>query len=414
MQENGTHMPSDMSIVVVESDRRTLHDVADCLKSFGGISGTLAMAPTFQEGIKHIHSDVAQIFFLEVIEIEQGVKEITSLVRQYPQMTVIVTATEKNPDWILRLIRAGASEYLTKPIDTAEMVASLQRVVRLHQQKNETHRTRGTVISCYNPSGGMGTTTLAVNLAASLAAHREKVILVDLNLSCGDVASFLDLTPRYTLASVTAGRGLIDTNFLKSVIVTHASGVHVLCAPHDLGETARIQPEQLRDVIAVLQSTYNYVILDTGGQLSGSNQTVFECSDLILFITLLSLPALKNAKRYLAAINNEVPGSGKVRLLINRYFPKDDIKISDAEKVLNIKAFATVPNAYQDVKTSINKGVPLVTCFPASPLRKAMDDLVKKISMEKISSDRAVLRDSSFRTSGTRGDLTWHSEINIQ
>jgi pilus assembly protein CpaE len=107
-----------------------------------------------------------------------------------------------------------------------------------------------------------------------------------------------------------------------------------------------------------------------------------ESSDRILFVTLLNLPALKNAKRYLAAMNDEGLGSNKVKLIINRHISKDDIKVADAEKVLNTKAYMTVPNAYFDVKTSINKGVPLVTCCPQSPVTKAMKNLARQLILD--------------------------------
>jgi len=375
-------MASQLSIVLLESDNSAKNDIAAVLKSFADNVGKFTQAPNFQEMIKFIQPGEPHIVFLEVKEIEQGVRETSFLVSRFPQTTVIVTATEKNSDWILRLIRAGAVEYLTKPINAEELTVAIHKVTRLSAQNHETVRNKGTVLSVYNPSGGMGTTTVAVNLAASLAALGENVVLIDLNLCSGDVATFLDLTPRYTLSSVTARLGYVDASFLRSVIVTHSSGVHVLCAPVDLGEADRIQPEQIREVIAVLRGIFTYTIIDTSGQLFGCNLATFESSDRILFVTLLNLPALKNAKRYLAAMNNEGLGSDKVKLIINRQNPKDDIKVADAEKVLTAKAYLTVPNAYSDIKTSINRGLSLGACAPRSPVTKAIEDLARQVTMD--------------------------------
>jgi len=375
-------MASKLSIVLLESDNSTRNDITAVLNSFADTIGKLNEAPNFQEGVKFFQPGEPQIVFLEVTEIEQGVRETSFLVSRFPRTTVIVTATEKNPDWILRLIRAGASEYLTKPIIAEDLTVVLHKVTRLQAQHNEPVGKKGTVLSVYNPSGGVGTTTIAVNLAASLAALRENVVLVDLNLCCGDVTTFLDLTPRYTLSSVSAKRGFVDASFLRSVLVPHSSGVHVLCAPVDLGEADRIQPEQIREVIDVLRGMFTYTIIDTGGQLFGCNLATFESSDRILFVTLLTLPALKNAKRYLAAMNNEGLGADKVKLIINRQIPKDDITVADAEKVLNTKALLTVPNTDMDIKTSINKGQPLVTCSPRSPVTKALEDLARRITLD--------------------------------
>ncbi len=381
-------MTPELSIILRESDTGAINDIAAVLKTFDGSVGKPAVAADFQEVLALIKNGEPHVIFLEVTDVEQGVIETTSLVSRFSQTTVIVTATEKNSDWILRLIRAGASEYLTKPIIPSELAAAIHKVTRLRAQNNESSGQKGTVIAVYNPSAGMGTTTIAVNLAASLSARGEKVVLVDLNLFSGDVTAFLDLTPRYTLASITSRPGQVDASFLRSVIVPHSSGVHVLCGPVDLGEADRIQPGQLRDVIAVLQGIYSYTIIDAGGQLFGCNLATFESSDKVLFVTLLNLPALKNAKRYLAAMSSEGLGPDKVKLIINRHLPKDDIKVADAEKVLNTRTYLTVPNAFADVKTAINKGVPLTVCNPRSPVMKAMDDLAKQIHLD--TADRSI------------------------
>jgi len=375
-------MTSKLSIVLLESDNSAKNDIAAALKTIDTNVGKLSVADNFQEGIRIIQACEPQIVLLEVKEVDQGVKETAFLVSRFPQATVIVTATEKNPDWILRLIRAGAGEYLTKPIVAAELVAAIHKVTRLHAQNSEPASNRGTVITVYNPSGGMGTTTTAVNLAASLADQGEKTVLVDLNLCNGDVTTFLDLSPRYTLSSVTTRQGHVDASFLKSVIVQHSSGMHVLCGPMELGEAAGIQPQQLREIIAVLRSIFTYTIIDSGGQLSSCNLATMESSDRILFVTLLNLPALKNTQRYLAAMSREGLGSDRVKLVVNRYISKDEIKVADAEKVLNTKAYLTVPNAYLDVKTSINKGVPLAGCAPRSAVTKAIENLARQLIQE--------------------------------
>ncbi len=376
-------MMPKLSIILMESDIRAKNDIAAVLKSFDGAIGTLTAAANFQEGITLIQAGEPQIVFLEVTEVEQGVKEIGFLVSRFPQTTVIVTAPEKNSDWILRLIRAGASEYLTKPIITEELTAAIYKVSRLHERTKEQAASTGTAIAVYNPTGGMGTTTIAVNLAAALAEQGKSVVLVDLNFSSGDVTTFLDLTPRYTLATIIARRGHVDASFLKSVIITHPSGLHVLCAPLGLGEADNMQTEQLREVITVLKSIFAYTIIDCGGPLFGYNLATFESSDQILFVTLLNLPALKNAKRYLAAMSSEGLRDTKVKLIVNRLIPKDDIKVADAEKILSTKVFMTVPNAYMDVKTAINRGEPLVTSSPRSPVTKAMQDLARQVMAVK-------------------------------
>ena len=234
----------------------------------------------------------------------------------------------------------------------------------------------------------MGTTTIAVNQAATLAASGGSVALVDLNLSSGDTTAFLDLAPRYNLTNVTDKMGQLDASFLRSVLVPHSSGVQVLNGPADLGDADLIRPEQIREVIAILQTIFEYIIIDTGGSLFGCNLATFNLSERILYTTVLSLPALKNAKRYLMAMDREGLRTDRVKLVVNRHHPKDDIKLTDAEKILATSVYLTVPNAYADVRTSINKGVPLVSCCPRSPVAKAIEDLARQLTQETIHRDK--------------------------
>ncbi len=384
-------MQPSLSFVIIDSDRHSRNAIEEVLKTFADarVYGSVA---DFQDGLNLIQKAPPAVVILEARDLENGIEELKYLLSKFPGIAVFITAHENNADWILRMIRAGAGEYLTKPIVAAELLDAVNKVSRLHNLRSGHTSKKGTAISVYNPSGGMGTTTIAVNLAATLAARGEKVALIDLNLFSGDVAAFLDLAPRYNLANVTAKTGQIDASFLRNVIVPHSSGVHVLNGPVNLGDADRILPEQLQEVIGILQTIFAYTIIDTGGQLFGCNMATFDCSDRILFTTLLNLPALKNAKRYLAAMDNEGFGANKVKLVINRHIPKDDIKLADAEKILNTKAYQTVPNAYADARTSINRGEPLISCYPKSPVTKAMDELARQLMQEETVKDKAVLQ----------------------
>ncbi len=121
-------------IVLLESDGAAKHQITSALNSLDAGIGRISAASSFQEGVRFIQPGEPNIVFLEVNDIEQGARETAFLVSQYPQVTVIITATEKNPDWILKLIRAGASEYLTKPIVADELKEALVNVARLHLQ----------------------------------------------------------------------------------------------------------------------------------------------------------------------------------------------------------------------------------------------------------------------------------------
>jgi pilus assembly protein CpaE len=386
-------MTSKLTIFLIEKDISTRNDITSVLNSNKVEVGKLVSAADLQEGIRLFQNDEPHIVFLQVRDIEQGVRETAYLVSRFPQATVIVTATEKNPDWILNLVRAGAAEYLTKPVIAAELMAALYKITRQHVLKTDPVVSNGTVISLYNPSGGMGTTTIAVNLAASLAEKGETVALLDFNLCSSDISPFLDLSPRYTLSNVAARQGNFDASFLNSILVRHSSGMHVLCGPDDIEEASAIRTEHIRETVSILKSLFSFTIVDTGGQLFGYNLELFKSSDLVLYVAQLNVPVLNNAKRHLSCMINEGLSSSRVKLIINRQLSKDEIKVSDAEKILNTRAYKVFPNAYFDVKTSINKGVPLVTSNPRSIFAKAVEELAGElIRNDKGKSKSAMLR----------------------
>ena len=375
-------MRPQITAILIDSDVNSSKQIQETLRGFEGGVRLLAVASDLQAGMKVIQASAPQLVILEVKDVERGAREVEFLLSGNQQGAVFVTSDQKSPDWILRLIRAGAGEYLTRPVSASELNAALNKVAKLQGVKSGPAGKRGEVISVYNPCGGVGTTTIAVNLATALAGQGLSTALMDLNLFGGDISAFLDLTPHYTLSSVMPKMGEVDASFLRSIIMPHPCGVQVLDGPINLGEASRITPELLQEVISVLRTMFDYTVIDTGGELFGCNLATFDQSDQILFAMVLSVPGLRNAKRYLSALAGEGFGPGRVKLVLNRYLPKDEIRISDAEKVLGFKTYHTLPNSYTEVRISINKGVPLVRHLPKSPFSKAMELLAGQLRLD--------------------------------
>lgn len=372
-------MPPTLTIVIIDPDRGSRDAVKSIVSPYADKIVITGSVESIQEGLRTIQSTNPIVTILAVNDLEQGIRDIQSIFNVSEQHTVFVTTTEKNPDWILKLMRAGADEYLLKPLDNIELLEALQKIGRLHIERSPKSEStpKGKVISVYNPIGGMGTTTIAVNLAAALAKDNNKVALVDLNFFSGDVTTFLDMSPRYTLSSLTSNVHRIDAGFLMSVMTRHSSGVYILSEPLDVDETADITPEQIQRILVDLKNIFSYIVVDAGGQLHGANQLAFDNSDQIIFNTVLTLPALKNTNRYLQALKKHGIESARIKLVVNRYLARSDIKVEDAEKVLNHKIFMTIPNAYVDVIDSINKGEPLISLNPRSPITKVIMNMAE-------------------------------------
>ena len=373
-------MPQHLSVLIIDNDREARQTIELLVEPVSDRVKICSSVADFGEGMHIIQSVKPLVVILGVSELETGLRQVRELLACFPRTSVFVATTQKNPDWILSFIRSGADEYLLKPIDKTELFEAFQKVGNLLLSNNNDHPAEdGRIITVYNPIGGMGTTSIAVNLAAAMVKHDNKVALVDLNLSGGDVATFLDVTPRYTLSSVTSNLNRLDASFLMSVMSRHSSGIYLLSEPLEVDETLAITPEQIQRILAFLKKVFTYVVIDTGGQLAGINETVFKHSDMILFNTVLNLPALGNARRYLSAMDKRGFNHDRTRLVVNRHIPKADIKIQDAEKILGRAVYAVIPNDYADMVASINRGEPIISHSPRSPVSKAIRDLAEKV-----------------------------------
>jgi pilus assembly protein CpaE len=372
-------MPSQFSIVIIDKDRESRDAMVSTLKPYADSITLAGSVDNLTDGSLIIQNSSPNVVILGVDNLEQGIKDVQQITVKHPRVSVIACSSDKNVEGFLGIMRAGAVEYLLRPIGQEELKQTLQKVGRflLPTPLVETHA--GQIIAVYNPIGGMGTTTVAVNLAAALAQDGSKVALVDLNLDAGDVNTFLNVNPTYTLSSVTSNLERLDANFLMGVMNRHPSGPYVLTEPLEVDDAVSITPEQVQRVLELLRSIFHYVIVDCVGQLAGCNIPIFRSANRILFTTTLSLPALKNTKRYLSAMERKGFGDETVKLVINRYRAKSDISLKDAEKVLARSVYQAIPNEYVDVVDSINKGMPVVKLIPRSPITRAVLELAERV-----------------------------------
>ena len=375
-------MPAQFSIVIIDKDKLSREFIVSTLSPYADSITLAGSVDKLTDSVCAVQKAVPNVVFLGVEDIQQGIKDVQYITGKYPMVSVIACSSEKNSEWILALMRAGAVEYLLHPITQEELKQSLQKVGRFLFKTPSEEPPAGEILAVYNPIGGMGTTTVAVNLAAALAEGGTKVALVDLNLGSGDVNTFLNVDQTYTLSAVTSNIERLDANFLMSVMTRHASGPFVLTEPLEVDEAVSITPQQVERTLEFLKGIFRYVIVDCVGQLAGCNMAIFGSSDLILFTTILSLPALKNTKRYRTAMERKGFGSDRTKLVINRYLPKSDIQIEAAEKVLGWSVYQSIPEENTAVVDSINKGMPVVKLLPRSPVSKAIQRLADRVKSE--------------------------------
>ncbi|GFO64452.1 P-loop NTPase [Geomonas paludis] len=374
---------------VVDSDADATAHIRQMLGSMADNVRLLGAARTLQEGLQDIQTCHPNIVLLEVKDLERGAKETEFLLSRCPNSATFVSSATLSPEWILKLIRAGASEYLSRPVSASELADAVRKVAKSHAVSSSSVGHKGEIFAVYHPSGGVGTTTVAVNLAATLAVRGYSTALMDLNFCGADVSAYLDLTPRYTMACMVPKAGQVDANFLKSIMMPHSCGVEILDGPDQPREASRIGPGLIQETLALLRTCFDYTVIDTGGELSEKNLAAFELSDRVLFTTVLNIPGLRTGQRYLRALAGEGHGPERVKLVVNRHLPRDEIKVTDAEKVMGTRALHVLPNSYADLRVAITRGTPVIRCLPKSPFSKSMDQLARLLCPEKANAKTA-------------------------
>ena len=301
---------------------------------------------------------------------------IGPLAKEFPNLYILALSATREPEYALETMRAGAHDLLCKPVREVDFSIAIEKAQKGRVRKDPAER-RGRIVTVFSNKGGNGTTTIASNLAEALATgHGKRVVVVDLVLGHGDVTMFFNVNPTYTVLDLARNNGKADPEYIDSLIVRHWTGVCILADPPRIEDADKISAEQVRDMLATLRSTFDVVIVDTTHQFDEKTLAALEMSDTVLLVTLLNLPSLKNTQRSIELFARLGIFDERVKLLLSRYLPNDDLPKESIEGILNCPVFYAVPNDYPTVLSSINRGKLLSEIAP----EKEVTDAFRKMA----------------------------------
>ncbi|RMD84673.1 MAG: hypothetical protein D6815_03640, partial [Candidatus Dadabacteria bacterium] len=239
------------------------------------------------------------------------------------------------------------------------------------------------VVTVYSPHGGMGVTTLAVNLAVALRRLTgEEVVLVDLDLQCGETPVFLDFKPLYTILDVCQGIGNLDQAYMAGALYAHSSGVRVLAPPAHLEESEAVVPADFEKILSTLRAMYSFVVIDGGSHLSETTLVAIEKADDVYLLTdnmVASVRAVQRTLDTLARLGLETDG---FHLVLNRMVSRSEITRSDISDALKLEVAYTLPVDEATAIVAANHGKPLEKVNPRSPLVEAIEEIAKSVAGE--------------------------------
>jgi pilus assembly protein CpaE len=306
---------------------------------------------------------------------------IQKLIQSNPSTVVIAASKTYDSELILKVIRAGAREFLTLPAEQTEVLDMIARLLRGRSESLSTTSQAPRIITVTGAAGGVGSTTVAVNLAGTLAAAAgQETILLDLDLFFGAVDACLDIIPDHTLAHVMQNFERLDITLLKRSIPRHASGLYVLPHPVTLQEAATIDPDTLRRLFGMLRASFDTVVIDTSKGLQSSDFTAFEMSDVILVVIQLEMLCLRNTARLIGLLREFEGLAERVKLIANRSRGTGpEISQKKAEETLKMPISWEIPNAFRIFQDARIKGVPLGDAARSSRPHQAFLEIARAL-----------------------------------
>ncbi|WP_164100644.1 AAA family ATPase [Candidatus Laterigemmans baculatus] len=312
---------------------------------------------------------------------EQAIELVRRLSSEVPGTILLVASSHTDGQLILRSMRAGAREFLTLPITAEELGTALERVGATKFASGDGKSRTCQVISVAGATGGVGSTSIAVNLGCMLASQPgNSVALVDLDLALGDADVFLDSIPDYTLADVSQSVSRLDIQLLKRSLTKHQTGLYLLPRPVELQDSQMITAEGMHKVLGLLKASFTHLIIDLSKTYSAIDMTALELSNHVILISQLDLPCLRNVVRLLMSFD-EIEGlKEKVQIVVNRAdLESGQISLKKAKETIGRDIFAQLPNDYRTMVEVRNNGVPLVTQAPKAAITQALRDLIVKL-----------------------------------
>jgi pilus assembly protein CpaE len=299
----------------------------------------------------------------------------------YPDRPSVVLCAGSANGFVQRAFAAGADDLVmldpspeVTEVGAHELAFALHKAVVRKIAPAEQDPALATMICVLGPKGGIGKTMVCCNLALTLLSRRSRVVLVDLDLQFGDVALSLGLRPERTIYDLATSGGSLDANKVDAFLITHHTGLKVLAAPIRPDQTGAISTEFMTDVISVLRSEYEYIVVDTPPSFSPEVIAAVDASTFVVMVGMLDALSLKNAKLGLETLDLMGYPSDRVRVVLNRANTSVGITNRDVANILERSPEVLIPSS-RDITTSVNEGNPIVLSQKRSDAARSFNAL---------------------------------------
>ena len=368
-------MPAS-TILLIDADAKFAETISADLTRVGYTVTTVADA---DEALAKVAAH--QIAIIDVVSGSKTAFDICREIRSTPalsQIPVLCVGQSDDVEERINFLEAGADDVMAKPFDGRELEARVEAlIVRFQRSRDRTavvsadgltvsHRRR--TVAVHSPKGGVGTTTIAVNVAMVAARQKpDRVALIDLHLQFGQIATHLNLDVKTSLADLARDDSAMrEPELVRTYATRHESGLHVFAAPVTPEQAELITADHVGRILTNILQAYDSVVIDTGSWLDERTMVAFEHAETVIFAVCPEIGALKALHSLLDYLNEAGTVSSKATFILNNIFAREILRLRDVESALGTRVATELPyDAFLYLK-AVNEGIPIVLGAPRS------------------------------------------------
>jgi pilus assembly protein CpaE len=350
-----------LTAAIVSSDLTTSGQLLAGLEQTGLVS-TVVQWTIPSDRLPDSAEQMPDVVFLDLArEPEPFFAFANQLRRVRPTVKLIAcsAAVPPQPSLLLEAMRSGVQDFLGKPVQPESLKDLLLRISQ--DQNIKEFPSQDKLIVIMGAKGGVGTTTVAVNLGVQLATFaRKRTVLLDFARPLGNVHLLLDLHPKFGIRDAVDSLDRLDSHFLAGLLTHHKTKLEVLGGATQPEEWQSIDVGVLDRLVNVTQNAFDVVLLDMGAQFSTEWAMILRMARMILIVAEANVPSLWTLERRLLALKGFGIPQERARIIINRWHKGDDEVLKSIQKDINRPIFASLPNDFRKASQAVNLGTPIL------------------------------------------------------
>ena len=341
---------------------------------------TLSLAAYPQELPQQVRGVKPDVVLVEMNGHNQVPDWLQELILSQPQAAVLLCAHAQNPEFLIRAMQVGVREFLPLPLTRPALEAALQRIMLTRKRLHPADENRGRIIVVTGHKGGAGATTVAAHLALAMATgSQDKIALVDLGRPFPDVGNFLDQEASYSISDLIQNLESLDQSFVERLFQSYNDRLDVLHGIAYIRDLEDLHPDALAAIFNLLRNLYRYIVVDLSHWLDHIFFHVINEADLVLLVSALTVPDLRNLKKFWPMLLEWHQDRSRVKLLINRFDKGGEVQVSDLDHVIQQTPYYTLPLDSSAAAAAVNQGSPLNQSAPRSKLWRGFQELAAQV-----------------------------------